>query len=306
MDAFCNRIILARECVAILHLQQREVALSRFVAILGGKITDVTNSLAITTQSCSKRREKMWALFYEFRSSTLTTLWKDLLVQLNIPSKYNDPWLVQTASRIALEKYISIKYSLPSASSSTDPMHLTVDEHNALRYAAGYVLLSIKRKNSFDNPSLVAWIEKQTDVSGAVNGVSYSQFTKMWIEKVNRGGLLLVSDNMYHVFHAIEMVLRQFLKGMTENHGLEKDKVTNVIYDDNEVQYFWSIMSIIDIDEESSERLLKDIIRLWITVRGFSYASSIVEDYKRSCGALKRKKSLRKELKKQNSNTAEL
>ena len=77
------------------------------------------------------------------------------------------------------------------------------------------MLLSIKRKNSFDNPSLVAWIEKQTDVSGVVNGISYSQFTKMWIEKVNRGGLLLVSDNMYHVFHAIEMVLRQFWKGMT-------------------------------------------------------------------------------------------
>ena len=161
---------------------------------------------------------------------------------------------------IALEKYISIKYSLPSASSSTDPMHLTVDEHNALRYAAGYVLLSIKRKHSFNNPSLVAWIEKQTDVSGVVNGVSYSQFTKMWIEKVNRGGLLLVSDNMYHVFHAIEMVLRQFLKGMTENHGLEKDKVTNVIYDDNEVQYFWSMMSIIDIDEESSESLYARVL----------------------------------------------
>ena len=93
---------------------------------------------------------------------------------------------------------------------------------------------------------------------------------------------------------------------MEGDDGLEKDKVTNVIYDDNKVQYFWSMMSFIDIDEESSERLLKDIIRLWITVRGFSYASSIVEDYKRSCGALKHKKSLRKVLKKQNSNTAEL
>ena len=49
----------------------------------------------------------MWTLFYEFRSSALIVLWRDLLIQLNIPTKYNDPWLVQTASRIALEKYIS-------------------------------------------------------------------------------------------------------------------------------------------------------------------------------------------------------
>lgn len=157
---------MARECAATLHLKQREVALSRFVAILGGKIVDITNALDIIKQSYSKRREKMWTLFYEFRSSALIVLWRDLLVQLNMPSKYNDPWLVQTASRIALEKYISIKYPFPSASSSTNPMHLTVDEHNALRYAAGYVLLSIKRKIASDNPSLVAWIEKQTDVSG--------------------------------------------------------------------------------------------------------------------------------------------
>ena len=98
---------MARECAAILHLRQREAALSIFVVILGGKIADVTNALAVTTQSCSKRREKMWTLFYEFRSSALIVLWRDLLIQLNIPTKYNDPWLVQTASRIALEKYIS-------------------------------------------------------------------------------------------------------------------------------------------------------------------------------------------------------
>lgn len=58
--------------------------------------------------------------------------------------KYEDPRLIQTVSRLALEKLVCIKHPLPSE--SPDPKQLTADEHNALRYAAGYVLLSLKRK----------------------------------------------------------------------------------------------------------------------------------------------------------------
>ena len=54
-----------------------------------------------------------------------------------------------------------------------------------------------------------------------------------------------------------------------------------------------------ELEEEEDQALLKRIIQLWLTIRGFSYASAILEDYKRSCGALKRTKALRKELKKQ-------
>ncbi len=47
-----------------------------------------------------------------------------------------------------------------------------------------------------------------------------------------------------------------------------------------------------DLDEEMSSSVL---VKLWVTIRGFSYASAIVDDYRHS--QTKRKKSLRNELK---------
>ena len=60
-----------------------------------------------------------------------------------------------------------------------------------------------------------------------------------------------------------------------------------------------------DIDETNSLKVLREIIKLWLTIRGFSYASCIVEEYKRLSGVFKRTKSLRKELKKQNCDSSE-
>lgn len=170
----------------------------------------------------------------------------------------------------------------------------------ALRYAAGYMLLSLKRRFSSIDPSLSTWIGKQTDSD--FSGGSYAQFTKIWVEKINRGGMFKIShDSVYEVFLTLQLVLRQFLKGMYSEHGLDRSKVTEILFEDNEVQFHWSMMTF-DIAEKSSQMVLSEV---QVTIRGFRYASCIVEEYKRSCGALKRQKSLRNELKKQISDTCE-
>lgn len=222
-------------------------------------------------------------------------------MDLGLPGKYKDPWLIQAVSRLALEKLVTIKHPLPLSSSVTK--HLTMDEHNALRYCAGYVLRSLKRKFA-SNPSLLSWVEQQTDVGVSDTGDSFTQFTKVWVEKVNRGGLILVSDCVYEVFHSMEQVLRQFLIDIPEQQKLEKDKVIQVIQEDNEIQFQWSIVTS-DIDAKTAEEVLLEVIKLWVTIRGHSYASAIVEEYKRTNGALKRTKSLRKELKRQSTDTSE-
>lgn len=114
----------------------------------------------------------------------------------------------------------------------------------------------------------------------------------------------MISDCVYEVFLAMELVLRQCIESFSTDHGINKDKVVDVLCEDNEVQFYWSMISS-DIDEETSQKVLVEVIKLWVTIRGNSYASAIVEEYKRASGTLKRKKSLRKELKKQSSDTTE-
>ena len=132
----------------------------------------------------------MWTAFHEFRASELGILWRSLLTELSLPpAKYKDPWLIQVVSRIFLEKLVVLKHPLPPSSSS-GTKQLTVDEHNALRYAAGYVFFSLKRKYS-SNPSLLSWIKQQTDTDNNVrdpdtmgDSFNFTNFTKVWVNTV--------------------------------------------------------------------------------------------------------------------------
>ena len=276
---------------------KHKTAMKTFTGAIGSRLSDIAAVLGHTDlQSMSKRRERMWTMYYEFRSSELKRLWTTVVTHLQLPLKYNDPWLVQVLSRHFLEKLILVKNPVSHPSSVVKP--LTADEHQVLRYVAGYVLVSIRKEYS-KNSALVEWINQQTDVDDSPRG-SFIEFTKIWIEKVNRGGLFLVSDCVYEMFHAMEQVLRQFLSRIPEKSHLDKEKAISAMIEDNEIQFHFSVLSC-DIDTETSQRVLEDMIRLWITTRGNSYASAIVEQYKAIKGALKRKKALRKDLKQKSS-----
>ena len=276
---------------------KHKTAMKTFTGAIGSRLSDIAAVLGHTDlQSMSKRRERMWTMYYEFRSSELKRLWTTVVTHLQLPLKYNDPWLVQVLSRHFLEKLILVKNPVSHPSSVVKP--LTADEHQVLRYVAGYVLVSIRKEYS-KNSALVEWINQQTDVDDSPRG-SFIEFTKIWIEKVNRGGLFLVSDCVYELFHAMEQVLRQFLSRIPEKSHLDKEKAISAMTEDNEIQFYFSVLSC-DIGTETSQRVLEDMIRLWITTRGNSYASAIVEQYKAIKGALKRKKALRKDLKQKSS-----
>ena len=59
-----------------------------------------------------------------------------------------------------------------------------------------------------------------------------------------------------------------------------KDLSTRIVEDDD-VQFHWVIVSC-GMEEDISESLLESIIYLYITIRGFSFASAILERYERN------------------------
>ena len=69
------------------------------------------------------------------------------------------------------------------------------------------------------------------------------------------------------------------------------------IVNNGEVQYHWSSIAY-ELDDDITQLLLKEIVQLWLNIRGFSTAGSFVEQYKQ-CHNKSTKKSvgLRKGLK---------
>ena len=74
---------------------------------------------------------------------------------------------------------------------------------------------------------------------------------------------------------------------------MRRDKL-GWVCDDEEVQLLWGRISPITIEEQAIRKsLLKEIVNLWVTTRGYSKAAKIKDDRKK---CVKGKKALRKEL----------
>ena len=70
----------------------------------------------------------------------------------------------------------------------------------------------------------------------------------------------------------------------------DKTAIIDVVAEVHDVQFYWSLNSP-DVDESESSKLLKDIITLWVTIRGFSITSAWMEAYKCATKTTKEKQS---------------
>ena len=136
---------MAKECASELVRKRNDEAILQFTASVEKRLSMIVEqSFAKTTGKHSTKREKMWSEFYKFRSHDLFSIWNRMVEELNIQEKFRDMWLPQTVARLALESIVKSK--CPAAIPQTAPqLQLDGDELNALRYAAGFVLLSVKK-----------------------------------------------------------------------------------------------------------------------------------------------------------------
>ena len=91
--------------------------------------------------------------------------------------------------------------------------------------------------------------------------------------------------------------------GLSEQHIVKTDsdigvqKVIKQVLEDEDVQFNWTLISQ-DLDSyEEAQELLYEIVRLWVTIRGFSIATMWMETYKQATKQTKQKSTgLRKHL----------
>ena len=108
------------------------------------------------------------------------------------------------------------------------------------------------------------------------------EYTNRWIQLVDRGGLFHISDEVYSFFYKAECLVRKFLFEIvqdTREHS--KDEIIDDVACDSGIQFHWSTIAA-DLDEDASKMLLVEVVKLWLTIRGFSTAGAFVEQYKQT------------------------
>ena len=139
----------------------------------------------------------------------------------------------------------------------------------------------------------------------AVNGEESDllEYTMKWTRLVNRGGLFEINETTYALFREIEMIVRKHLLVIFERTSPKtKEMLSSAVSSDEDIQFYWTILSVDIESEEQAIKLLTEIIGLWVTIRGFSIAGTWMENYQKVRKSVSHKsKALRKQLKKLSS-----
>ena len=103
-----------------------------------------------------------------------------------------------------------------------------------------------------------------------------------WTKKQDRGGLWYVKETTFQLFCAIEYQLRPSLMALEKPSPPSKAEIIKGVISDDDVQFYWLIASEnFEIDSRAThEILLKKIVELFLTVRGFSCTAVWMEWHK--------------------------
>ena len=249
---------------------------------------DMVKTIAIKYKSYSSQRTHLWSTFHRLRmDANLTCKWKEMTTKFKV--KIEDSLLEQSVYQEVFEMCIKEYYASKSitVNECIAEVSVSVDELNTMRYVCGYVahsLLKRYEKKSGEVFSQYVTCLGEMAVAGHQDDDLLS-YSRRWIDQVNRGGLFPLNDETFHLFIEVEKCVRLHLpKHLATNSRLDRDFFTANVHEkviqNEDVQFYWALLSQ-DIDSpEDAETLLGEIIKLWVTIRGFSMVASWMEVYK--------------------------
>ena len=207
------------------------------------------------------------------------------------------PIFYQHVTHEVFKTLVKLEYPCVEGGSDAAVKSICREEENVLRYVAGYVCRKLRNKiekSSLPNKDdlVLCLLDMSGDDDREEDG------TEDWLNAIDRGGLWHVSDQTYGLFYVVEEVVRKHFT-RTNAHKLtdtSKHSLIRAINENEDVMFQWCIMTAGAKDGDAT-LLLHMIVELYITLRGFSFAASFIEQYKKATKrVLQKGKGIRKEL----------
>ena len=284
---------------------QKMAMFDDFARSLHCELEALVTSVPLTSAS---HRQSMWENYHRIRINEVADIWRKFVKELDTETV--DTLLQQMINDIVFNDIV--KFHTPVESRSTPKKQLSPLEETIIRYASGYVPRSlIKRYVSREEEKYAVFVDCLINMSASCQesiDCSFFDYTKRWTSIVNRGGLFETNEQSFLLFREIELVLQSTLESTlldsaraTIDCDNRKEKILCEITSDEDVLFHWSLSAVCITNEDESMELLKDIVQLWLTIRGFSLAKEWMEQHKITARKTSYKsKGLRKTLKDSN------
>ena len=239
-------------------------------------------------------RDKLWeSYFYVCSKETFINHWNVFLCTTNSPA--GSPVLYQHLTDLVFKALLHSEYSvMVNDTENISSTHLTYNEVNALRYAAGYVCRHIRKKIEVSSHplkeemvlSLMTMVKEKYDTTSGP--------CEVWTDLIDQGGLWHIQENTHSFCLCLEEVCVHLQSLLTETN--KKEEIIQDLIDNENVQFYWLIVGA-DFEEDNEAVLLRRIVELFVMMSGFSYASAWLEKYKQGTKkGTQKSKSLRKKI----------
>ena len=204
-------------------------------------------------------------LCFRFLQTTGVTV-SDSLFSLSLMQKLFDDVLLKKINKVRSELQ-------PSRAIESVSDTMSIDEQNAVRYAAGYIPFKLlKRYQQDSSEKALAFCsclramevpdeEELLQVVGHIRSdhhYSFSDYTASWLEMIDRGALFKLSDMSFKFFYYIEIKVQSVLPSHLKSQSSTKDEIVSAVMNDNDVKKQWDCLSAdIDIEELSTSLVIK-------------------------------------------------
>ena len=126
-------------------------------------------------------------------------------------------------------------------------MELTTDE---MRYACGYVPHKLlKRYEARSGAVYSQYVQCLGDMAVEGEGDEFATYSRRWFDQVNRGGLFPLNDTLFvEIEKCVRVVLPKHIIQGDSDKATFKKSVLDVIVNNEDVQFYWVLLSQ-DIDD---------------------------------------------------------
>ena len=269
----------------------------------------VWTSAPVTTKYV---REQVWTRFSSFLSSEeYIQFWTTLYTVVGVQEI---PLLSFELTYVSFTNYWKQVTSSQMKSTEKQQMlqPLTIDERSALWYCSGYLIRKLRNNikksltttthnNKIQKPVLClldTFLETdETEIDEEEKNNENEDISgKKWLNTISRGGLLRCTNDFHTLLCTIEIQVR-----LTCQYGMVKrDEEIERVRNNEEVSTIWEKISAgceVDCEEKAKSFLLQEILKNYITIRGFRYSDLYLEKHKILCKrSIQKEKSLRSKL----------
>lgn len=161
----------------------------------------------------------------------------------------------------------------------------TSEEEKVLRYVAGFIPFSLKKRFSRVKESELKKAALQIVDNWCLDGdekdaTDFYDYTLSWTNRINRGGLMIVKEPFYVFIRRIETYVREVLNvTLIENYNGEdlRDIILSKLLKSMSIESTWASLSRMVVSEKLKMTLKEIILRKWVNLRVRSFVTAWIQ-----------------------------